>query len=246
MSHTPNETPSQSASLDPESWEEFRTLSHTVLDDMIDYLQTVRDRPAWQSPNHQARETLRQRLPRLGSDLADVYRSFKQNILPYPTGNIHPRFWGWVMGGGTHVGVLADLLASVMNCHVSGYDQAATLVERQVIAWLAEMLDYPRDASGVLVSGGTEANLIGITVARNMQLGLPIRTEGLHPETQGRLTIYGSRATHGWIDRCCDLLGLGEEAFRRIPVDRDERVDVKAMMRPSPLIEPEVESHSAS
>jgi glutamate/tyrosine decarboxylase-like PLP-dependent enzyme len=65
------------------------------------------------------------------------------------------------MGTGTHVGLLADLVSSAMNCHVSGYDQSATLVERQVIEWLAEMLGFPEGTSGLLVSGGTAANPVG-------------------------------------------------------------------------------------
>src|ERR1700691_5261870 len=114
-------------SLDPEDWNQFRALGHQMMDDMVDYLQTVRDRPAWQSPSDKARAYLKAALPRKGAPVTDVYRGFKEHILPYPTGNIHPRFWGWVMGTGTAVGLLSDLLGSAMNCHVSGYDQAATL-----------------------------------------------------------------------------------------------------------------------
>lgn len=217
-----------STTLDPENWDDVRTLGHQMLDDMFIYLQAVRDHPVWQSPSQEARAGLREPLPRRGAELAEVYERFKRYVLPYPTGNIHPRFWGWVMGNGTVVGVLSDLLASAMNCHVSGYDQAATLVERQVIEWLAEMVDYPPNASGVLVSGATAANLLGLTVARNTITGADIRGFGLSPEN-GRLTAYGSVATHGWAARSCDLLGLGEQAFRKIPVDGRDRVDVDGM-----------------
>ena len=217
------------ATLDPESWDELRVMGHRMLDDMIDYMQTVRDRTAWQSPSPEARIALCEPLPRRGRELAEVYEVFKKNILPYPTGNIHPRFWGWVMGTGTAAGLLADLLGSAMNCHVSGYDQSATLVERQVIAWLAEMLEYPKDSSGLLVSGGTMANLVGAAVARNTVPGLDIRSAGLQPENHGTFTMYGSTATHAWAGRCCDLLGIGESGFRKIPVDARDRVDVAAM-----------------
>jgi aromatic-L-amino-acid/L-tryptophan decarboxylase len=214
--------------LDPENWDELRALGHEMLDDMIDYLRNVRERPAWQSPSQEARSALRRPLPRTGNDLAEVYRTFKQHILPYPTGNIHPRFWGWVMGGGTPVGMLADLLGSAMNCHVSGYDQSAALVEHQVIRWLAEMFDYPEDASGVLVDGGTVANILGVTVARNTTARFDVRNDGVSQETNP-LTIYGSVGTHGWAKRSCDLLGLGEKAFRAIATDSRDRVDVEAM-----------------
>ena len=233
----PNKLPSvddrstEDRSLDPEDWDQFRALGHQMMDDMIDYLQTIRDRPAWRSPSPEARTYLRSALPRNGTPLADVYRDFKEHILPYPTGNIHPRFWGWVMGTGTPVGLLADLLGSAMNCHVSGYDQAATLVERQVITWLIEMLDFPRDASGLLVSGGTVANLIGVATARNSIAGASIRKEGVTSHAQGRLAIYGSVATHGWAERSCDLLGFGSEGFRRVPVDEHDRIRIDDLAR---------------
>ena len=221
----------RNASLDPDDWEQFRAMGHQMLDDMVDYIRTVRDRPVWQSPPAAVRHALQTGLPREPSSIEDVYSRFKQNILPYPTGNIHPRFWGWVMGNGTPVGLLSDLLTSAMNCHVSGYDQAATLVERQVIAWLAEMLDFPSTASGLLVSGGTVANLIGVATARNHLSGTDVRKNGVNPNDTGQLTIYGSTATHGWAERSCDLMGLGSDGFRKVPVDGHDRIQVDALVR---------------
>jgi aromatic-L-amino-acid/L-tryptophan decarboxylase len=217
-------------SLDPADWEQYRAMGHQMLDDMVDYLRTVRDRPVWQSPSADSRRMLQSPLPREPSSIADVYETFKQHILPYPTGNIHPRFWGWVMGNGTPVGLLADLLGSAVNCHVSGYDQAATLVERQVIGWLAEMLDYPASASGLLVSGGTVANLIGIATARNHLAGVDVRRAGLDPGASGRLTIYGSDATHAWAERSCDLMGLGADGFRKVPADGEDRIRIDELV----------------
>ncbi len=218
-------------SLDPDDWEQFRALGHRMLDDMVDYLQTVRDRPVWESPPDTARRALQAGLPRESSSIEDVYELFRKNILPYPTGNIHPRFWGWVMGTGTPIGMLSDLLASAMNCHVAGYDQAATLVERQVTGWLAEMLDFPSAASGLLVSGGTVANLIGVATARNQLTGTNVRQVGVNPSDTGKLTIYGSSATHGWAERSCDLLGLGSDGFRKVPVDRHHRIQIDELVR---------------
>jgi aromatic-L-amino-acid decarboxylase len=224
-------TGTKESSLDPDDWEQFRAIGHQMMDDMVDYLRTVRDRPAWQRPPAETRLGLRSTLPRESASIADVYETFKKHILPYPTGNIHPRFWGWVMGNGTPVGVLADLLGSAMNCHVSGYDQAATLVERQVIEWLAEMLEYPSNASGLLVSGGTVANLIGVATARNHLAGTNVRQTGVDPSLSGRLTVYGSVATHGWVERCCDLMGLGADGFRKVPVDSHDRIRIDELSR---------------
>ena len=218
-------------SLDPDDWEQFRAMGHQMLDDMVDYIRTVRDRPVWQSPPAEARRALETGLPREPSSIEEVYARFKEHVLPYPTGNIHPRFWGWVMGNGTPVGLLSDLLASAMNCHVSGYDQAASLVEKQVVGWLAEMLDFPPGASGLLVSGGTVANLIGVTTARNHLSGTHVRKAGVDPASTGPLTVYGSVATHGWAERACDLMGLGSDGFRKVPVDAHDRIQLNELVR---------------
>ena len=219
------------ATLDPADWSEFRAIAHTMLDDMVNYLSTVRDRPAWQSPSADARDFLSTSAPRAGRDLAAVYTDFKQHILPYPTGNIHPRFWGWVIGTGTPVGMLADLLGGAMNCPVSGYDQGASLVEHQVLHWLAELLDYPPEATGLLTSGGTVANLIGLLVARNHATDQRIRKDGVNRERDGQMTIYASTAVHGWADRSCDWVGLGGTALRKVPVNDRHQIKVDELAR---------------
>ena len=100
----------ESETLDPDDWEEIRSVGHATIDDMVDYLRDVGERPAWQSPSADARQAMNSPLPRRGRPLHEVYEQFKSTVLPYPTGNIHPRFWGWVMGNGTPVGMLAELL----------------------------------------------------------------------------------------------------------------------------------------
>ena len=87
-------------------------------------------------------------------------------------GTTHPRFWGWYMGNGTVFGALADLMASAMNSNLGGGNHVANLVEEQVIDWIKEMLGFPADASGLLVSGGSMANFVGLAVARNTGAGI--------------------------------------------------------------------------
>jgi aromatic-L-amino-acid/L-tryptophan decarboxylase len=217
--------------LDPADWGELRRLGHRMVDDMMGYLEGVRERPVWQSVPAEARAALEGPLPLEPTDPAQVYEEFQRNILPYPTGNIHPRFWGWVMGTGTPLAMLADMLASGMNSHLAGYDQSASLVERQVVRWLAELLRYPADASGLLVSGGSMANLIGLTVARNSRAGVgyDVRELGLQGSDAPRLVFYGSSETHSWARKGAELLGLGNRAFRRIPVSAAYEIDPGAL-----------------
>ena len=124
--------------LDPADWAATRELAHRMVDDMLTFLETVRDRPAWQPVPAEVRDRFAGPVPFEGSSLEQVYAEFVRDVLPYPTGNIHPRFWGWVMGTGTPTGMLAEMLAAGMNAHVAGYDQAASLVERQVLDWLTD------------------------------------------------------------------------------------------------------------
>ena len=221
--------PIREETLDPADWGELRALGHRMVDDMMDYLEGVRDRPVWRPMPAETRAALDEPTPRGPTDAAEVYRQFREHVLPYPNGNIHPRFWGWVMGTGTPLAMLADMLASGMNPHLAGYDQAPALVERQVIRWMAELLGFPPESSGLLVSGGTVANLLGLAVARNARAGFDLRAEGLQRPNTPRLLVYGSSETHSWSKKACELLGLGDSALRRIPVDDEYRVDVAAL-----------------
>src|SRR5262245_57230943 len=91
----------QEENLDPSNWDAVRQLGHRMLDDMIDYLQTVGERPVWTKPTKFAVNSMQQPLPRTGQNLGEVYDEFFTQVLPYNTNNIHPRFWSWVQGGGT-------------------------------------------------------------------------------------------------------------------------------------------------
>ena len=101
-----------SETLDPQNWDEIRAQGHRMLDDMIDHIATVRARPVWQPIPDDVRARFREKLPRAPSELGDVYREFSDFIAPYATGNVHPGFMGWVHGGGSAVGMLAEMLAA--------------------------------------------------------------------------------------------------------------------------------------
>lgn len=217
--------------LDPRDWNELRALGHRMVDDMLDYLEQVRERPVWRPVPPEVRAAIETPVPLEPTDAPAVYDEFRRNILPYPTGNIHPRFWGWVMGTGTPLAMLADMLASGMNPHLAGYDQSAHLVERQVVRWMAQLLGLPTDCGGLLVSGGSMANLVGLAVARNARAGFDVRERGLQEPGLPRLVFYGSRETHSWARKAAELLGLGNSGFRRVPVNGEYEIDLDALRR---------------
>ena len=214
--------------LDPPDWDAMRALGHRMVDEMMDYLATVRDRPAWKPVPPSARNALRRPLPLQPEGAERAYEDFVEHVLPYPLGNIHPRFWGWVIGTGTPLGALADMLAAVMNPNVGGGDHVAPYVEAQVLDWCKEMLGYPATASGILVSGGSMANLVGLAVARQARAGSDVRRRGVGA-AGGRLTLYGSAEMHSSIQKAVELMGLGSEALRLVPVDAAFEIDIAAL-----------------
>jgi aromatic-L-amino-acid decarboxylase len=212
--------------LDPDDWSEFRALGHRMLDDMIDYLAGVRDRPVWQPMPPVARAELQAPLPRGPSDPSEAYATFRRLIELYATGNTHPRFMGWVHGGGNAVGMLAELLAGGLNANLGGRDHAPIELERQVIRWAAEMVGFPPESGGLLVTGTSVANLIAVLVARTAALGLGVRSQGL---ADARLTAYASTAAHHCVARAMDMAGLGTAALRLVACDENGRVQLRAL-----------------
>ncbi|GBQ31644.1 cytochrome D ubiquinol oxidase subunit I [Gluconacetobacter azotocaptans] len=213
--------------LDPENWDELRGLGHRMLDDMIDRLATQRDRPVWRPMPDAARAALRTGLPVEPTPPEALYDRFSDLIAPYATGNTHPGFMGWVHGGGTAVGMLAELLAGGLNANCGGRDHAPIEVEREVIRWAADMLGFPPDCSGLLVTGSSMANMIAvITASRATPDGQALRRTGVGGR---RLVGYAAATAHGCIARAFDLAGLGTDALRIIPVDDRHRMDLPAL-----------------
>jgi glutamate/tyrosine decarboxylase-like PLP-dependent enzyme len=214
-------------SLDPEDWQQFRVQGHRMLDDMFDYLQGIRQRPVWRPVPDAVRAGFRSGMPTQGAELAEVHQQFMQQILPYSIGNTHPGFFGWVHGGGTPVGMLAEMLAAGLNANVGGRDHIPVEVERQLVRWMAELFEFPPYASGLFVTGSSMANMIALLVARFRALGKEVRSHGVPPKRQ--LVAYASAGAHGCIAQAMDLAGLGSDNLRKIPMNAQFQMDTVAL-----------------
>jgi aromatic-L-amino-acid decarboxylase len=215
--------------LDPDDWESMRKLGHKMIDDMLDYLRTVRERPVWRHVPDKVKASFSEPVPEQPRLPEEIYEEFLEKVLPYPMGNIHPRFWGWILGTGTVMGAFAELLAASMNTNTGGGDNhIANHVEKQVIDWIKEMLQYPSSASGVLTSGCSAANIIGLTVARNAKSGFNLRRKGLQAASK-KMVLYASQEVHSSIQKAVELLGLGNEALRLLPVNEYFQIDLQIL-----------------
>jgi aromatic-L-amino-acid decarboxylase len=210
------------SALDPLDWEAFRKLAHAALDQAIDFVQTVRERPVWQPVPEPVRAALEQPLPTAPEDLGSVYREFTNFILPYTVGNIHPRFFGWVHGAGLASGIVAEMLAAALNANCGGRDHVGLYLERRVIEWCKSIFGFPAQASGILLSGTSMANLIGLAVAREAA-----STSG----ACGPLVAYASAEVHASVVKAAHILGFEDGALRKIPVTSDFAMDIAALKR---------------
>ncbi len=212
----------------PEDWEQLRAQAHRMLDDMLDYTRTIRSRPVWQPIPDAVRARRTSLVPHEPTALAEVHDEFLRFVLPYTAGNVHPGFMGWVHGGGTPVGMLAEMLAGGLNANLGGRDHIPIEVEREVIRWMSAIAGFPSESSGLFVTGSSMANLIAVIVAREAALGNPAHGCRIAAGAK-QLVAYASTEVHGCVGKGVEIAGLGSEALRLIPVDRRQRIDLDAL-----------------
>ncbi|MEL6572496.1 MAG: pyridoxal-dependent decarboxylase [Pseudomonadota bacterium] len=207
--------------LDPDDWDAFRDQAHTMLDAALAQMQASREGPVWHPFPDDQKAALKTPLPIEGSDVSAQMRA----LLPHGVGNTHPRFFGWVHGSGTPSNVMAEIVATAMNANLGGRDHGAIYVEQQVVDWCRQMFDYPADSSGLVVSGTSVATLIALKAARDKVSNFDSRKTGCPISLVG----YTSTQTHSCVGRTFDILGLGSDALRKIPVNDAFEIDCDAL-----------------
>jgi aromatic-L-amino-acid decarboxylase len=213
--------------------EQFRAAGHVLVDQIAEFLSTIRDRPV--APAGTPRE-MRSRiggngLPDDGADPAALVRDAATLLFDNSTLNGHPRFFGYITSSASPIGALADMLAASVNANVGAWSLSPveTEIELQTIRWIAELIGYDRSCGGVLVSGGNMANMVCLIAAIRAKAAVDVRARGLG--STERLAVYASAEVHTWLHKGADICGLGVDAVHEIEVDASLAMNVGALTR---------------
>ena len=212
--------------LDPADWDNFRALAREMMDTTVDDLEGLPTRHAWRPLSDKDKAPFATPLPQEGRGLRAAYQDFLRFVKPFPFGQFTPRFWGWAGGTGTSDGVLASLLNAAFHSPNIIHHHAGTWVELQVLEWLRAAFAFPKATKGNLTSGGSLANFIALVVARHVKGGASVRTKGVRGK---KWVVYGSAATHYSVPKALDMLGLGSDAFRVVPVTERFEIDLESL-----------------
>ena len=219
---------SKTLELDPET---FRRLGYEAIDLIAAALaqrsqrEELARRPV---PDQLRQQLMHQPMPEEGTNPDELLQFVAENIFPYPLGHNNPRFFAWINSPGAPLSVIGELLAAGMNTSAAGGDQASTYLEHGVLDWFKEMMGFPPDSGGLLVSGGSMAAIVGLAVMRHVKTNGAARREGLQ-QTTAPLIIYASAEGHSSIQKAIELLGFGNNNLRQVPITTDFQLDVAAL-----------------
>jgi glutamate/tyrosine decarboxylase-like PLP-dependent enzyme len=214
----------------------FRAVGRQLVDHLAELLEAVPRRPVTHDKSPSAiRDALDLKgpLPERGTEAGPLLERTTQLLFDHSLFNAHPRFFGYVTAPPAPIGIFGDFLAAALNPNVGAWmlSPAATEIESQTVRWIAELIGYPLDCGGLLVSGGNMANFVCFIAARAAKADWDVREQGITGNSSGRLRVYGSEEMHTWIQKAADLAGLGTASIRWIPTDADLRMDVAALRR---------------
>jgi glutamate/tyrosine decarboxylase-like PLP-dependent enzyme len=209
--------------------EQFRALGYQAVDLIVERLTAQPALPVRQPVPAEIRERLMHSpLPLEGTEPTALLNTLAELVLPYPMGNSSSRFFAWVNSPPAPLGAIAELMAAALNPSVAGGDHAATYLEHGVLNWIKQIFGFPADAGAILTSGGSIANLIPLAVMRHVKAQGDMRAQGFTTES-APMVVYCSTQGHSCIQKAVELLGIGSENLRKIPVDADYCMDVAAL-----------------
>lgn len=212
--------------------EEFRKVLHQTSDYIADYYDSIPTRKIFSGGTPESvRAAFDEPLPESGMAIEEILQTRIPKVYDSSTLSISPRFFGYVISGGTQIGVVAEMLSAALNCNQGKWHltPAGTEIERLVIRWINDFIGYREDAGGVIVSGGSMANLTCLAVARLKAGKEDVSAEGLFASP--KLTLYASAETHSCVEKSMDMLGLGRKQMRKVPVEEDCTIQLAELER---------------
>ena len=186
-----------------------------------EYLGSVSERPVFPLIDRDAlRAILNETLPEEGRPIEMLFAELDEVIVPNSTHTAHPRFLPYVQPSPNGLSPFADAVAATLNqnCNLWQLSPAANAIEQVTVRWLAELSGFGAPTGGLLTSGGSVANLVGLAAARDWALGDGAREHGLQ-HGGAPLVLYASDQTHSSVDKAARILGLGAANVRQIPSD---------------------------
>ena len=186
-----------------------------------EYLGSVSERPVFPLIDRDAlRAILNETLPEEGRPIEMLFAELDEVIVPNSTHTAHPRFLPYVQPSPNGLSPFADAVAATLNqnCNLWQLSPAANAIEQVIVRWLAELSGFGAPTGGILTSGGSVANLVGLAAARDWALGDGAREHGLQ-HGGAPLVLYASDQTHSSVDKAARILGLGAANVRQIPSD---------------------------
>lgn len=198
--------------------EQMRQMGYHVIDRLVDRHANMRDARVWTGATRADLDArLHDAAPARGSDFQAALDQLFNDVLPFGARVDHPRFMAFVPGSPTWPAVLGDLIASGTNTFQGTWlaSAGASTLELTIIDWFRDWLRYDDAAAGLLVSGGSAANLTALATARLAHAELP----------SDRATLYWSSETHSSVLRAARTLGFPDSHIRQLHVDAHQRID---------------------
>lgn len=215
--------------LDKKSFDKL--LKDTI--DVVDYIYKNIDRDSYccvEEPKN-LEKIFDEKLPVKETDYRKIFETIVKKIHPNTTNNLGSKYFAYVMSGGNHISMVADFIASALNQNVAKWHSAPSMIEieKRVIKWTGKLIGFNENASGVLVTGGSAANMACITIARNMFFEkLNLRENGLFNAKPMR--IYCSDQTHSCVRKSVECIGIGSNNLVEIGVDKEYKIDLKELI----------------